>query len=90
MLSGLLSAVEDTVQIDVDDGLPLVGSHGEAGGVLLNSRVGNKDRPVGELGRDLVEDSVDVLVVADVALLGDDLGAVLLSGLLGPVEGRGR
>jgi hypothetical protein len=78
-----LSAVEGAVQVGLDDFVPRLDRGVEDAAVGRASGVGNEDIDLAKVLDDILDQLLDALVLADVALVGLGLDAVLLLELLG-------
>jgi len=76
-------AVEGSSEIGLDDLVPLLDSSIEDTVVGGLAGVGNEDIDLAEVGYDVLDELLARRVVADLALVGLDLDAVLLAHLLG-------
>ena len=79
-------AVESAGQIGVDDLVPGLDARIEDAGVGGPARVGDEDVDAAEVLDDVVDQLLDVLVVAHVALVGFGFGAVLVLQLFGVLD----
>ena len=75
-------AVEGAVQVGVDDLVPILDTRIQDASIGRPARVGDEDVDPAELLDDLGDELLDVGVVADVALVGLGLDAVLFLEIL--------
>lgn len=78
-----LGAVEGTRQISLDDLLPVLDGAVENAAAGGAASVGDERVDLAKLLDDVVDESLDALPVAHIALVGPDLDAVLLAQILG-------